>query len=738
MDLGRLGLDKSGIALRLLMIPRSSGRTGLWLGFVLTTMVLIVNGVVAALSVRTPERNNLEALRTRGMMERLERLLEHVVAAESGQRGYLLTGVPEYLGPYHQSVLSIDAELNALDSRVEAEEQARFQSLREAIAEKLGELDRTIELYKNPQTRKSALEVVMTDRGRRLMGEVRRMILDLHARQQDRLELMTASSAGNLRMAMIALGVSTAIAAVTIYLLAVHLRRYMRERDGHLADQARQLERWRVTLASVGDGVIVTDAEGRVTFMNQVAEQLCKVSAAGSLGGPLADVFRIVNEETLAPVENPVLKVLEHGGTVGLANHTLLIRPDQSAIPIHDSAAPILGLPREIQGVVLVFRDDTDRRRAERELTDLSLRKDEFLAMLAHELRNPLASIQSALEVLNAASAETSASARRVISQRVAHIKSLLNDLLDVSRITRGKIQLQKRTIDARVAIEAAVEASRHEFDSRGQRLATKLPTAPLWVLADPIRLEQILMNLLFNAAKYTPERGEIEIRADLENDEAVFRVRDNGVGVSAEMLPRLFQLFSQGERTLARSEGGLGVGLAIVKSLVERHGGSVAARSPGTGRGSEFEVRLPAALPEEIGAPDPAPIDAQPSRGSRILVVDDNRDLARSLALLLELQGHSVRSVYDGPECIEAVKREGAEVILLDIGLPTLNGYQVARILRNELKRDDLLIIAISGYGQDEDRLRSREAGINHHLIKPVDIDTISKIIASSVGAHS
>jgi PAS domain S-box-containing protein len=488
-------------------------------------------------------------------------------------------------------------------------------------------------------------------------------------------------------------------------------------------------------LISIGDAVIATDTRGRVTFMNPVASSLTGWAPEEAAGKPLAEVFSIVNESTRQSVEDPVVKVLRDGVIVGLANHTVLIARDGREWPVHDSAAPIRDAAGEIIGAVLVFRDDTERREYERRLLESARRKDEFLAMLGHELRNPLGAIKSAVSILETPEAEGHhAWGRDVLNHQVDHLSHLLDDLLDVARIARGRVVLRKEMIDVDAVIRHAVESVRHLFDERNHRLAIVVSPGMRRLEADPVRLEQVLVNLLNNAAKYTPTGGRIGLSARVEGDQVVIRVEDNGSGISRERLPTIFEPFAQGERTLARTEGGLGIGLTIVTSLVELHGGSVRASSPGPGLGSVFTMCLPvpeSPSPEVEMLPASRPPLAPPPRyATRILIIDDNRDLAHSLARLLKYMGYEVETAHDGPDGIEAALAYGPDVLLLDIGLPNLDGYEVARRLRRveNLKRS--LFIAISGYGHDEDRRRSWEAGIDHHLAKPVDIRTIAGLI--------
>ena len=376
------------------------------------------------------------------------------------------------------------------------------------------------------------------------------------------------------------------------------------------------------------------------------------------------------------------------------------------------------------------------RRRAE-DLTGADRRKDQFLAMLAHELRNPLAPIRNAVELMRQVETIDPAfqPSREMVERQVKHLARLVDDLLDVSRITQGSIRLRKEAVELGTVIERAIEATRPLIDSRAHDLKVQLPTDPIHLEADPTRLEQILANLLNNAAKYTMPGGQIRVTAAVEGGEAVVRVRDNGIGVPPDVLERVFEPFVQSEGSLARSEGGLGIGLTLVRSLVEMHGGSVEAHSPGLGQGSEFVVRLPARLPVEKSAPMPEPEVPFSSRGLRVLVVEDNVDAAESLSALLRLWGHEVRMVHDGLAAIDAAREQRPEVVLLDIGLPGLDGYQVAKRLREDSSMDGALLVAMTGYGQPEDRRRSREAGIHHHFVKPVE-PFVLRTLLSNLGA--
>jgi PAS domain S-box-containing protein len=793
-------------------------------------------------------------------------------------------------------------------------------------------------------------------------------------------------------------------------------------------EERRQREQLHVTLASIGDAVIVTDTEGVVTFLNPVAQALTGWASQDAAGRPLEEVFRIVNEETRRPVEGPVRRVLREGVVVGLANHTVLIARDGREFPIDDSGAPIRAEDGTVAGVVLVFRDVTEARRAvearlhlaaivessedaiisknldgtivswnkgaerlygyaagevvgkplsilvppdhpdelpallerlrrgERvehyetvrlrkdgsrvdvsltispvkdadgkvvgaskiardisaakrhegtlsflaeaskllaelvdvrstldkvawlsvphfadwcavdmlgpggalrrvvvahadpakvelardlqrrlppdpaaprgvwnvlrtgapelvadipdallaetsqdpellaalrelglrsymavplavrgrtlgvltfiaaesgrrfgpedlrlaedlaqragiavenaqlygELKEANRQKDEFLAMLSHELRNPLAPVRNALQVMKMPGADVE-QARQMAERQVQHMVRLVDDLLDVSRIMRGRIELRKEPVDLAAVIAQAVETAQPMLDASGQELILSAAPGPLWLDADAARLAQVVANLLHNAAKFSGRPGRVWLTVERQGDAAVVRVSDEGAGIRPDLLPRIFDLFVQGDRSLERTQGGLGIGLTVVRKLVEMHGGTVTASSDGPGKGSEFVVRLPGVR----AAPGPGAGENGHAAGRapalrRVLVVDDNVDAAESIGMLIRLWGHEVRVAYNGPQALKAAEEYRPEVVVLDIGLPGMSGYEVARQLRQRPQFEKALLVAVTGYGQDEDRRRSGEAGFDHHLTKPVDPDTLHALLAS------
>jgi PAS domain S-box-containing protein len=754
-----------------------------------------------------------------------------------------------------------------------------------------------------------------------------------------------------------------------------------------------QREVLRVTLRSIGDGVITTNLEGHVTYLNAVAEAITGWRQQDAVGEPLDTVFRIVNEDTRLPVENPATKALREGMVVGLANHTILLAKDGSEYPIGDSAAPIRNERDDVSGCVLIFRDVTAQRRHERErssqmlmswllasivessddaiisksldgviqswnaaaerlfgyaadqaigrhislvipddrlteedhilanlragrridhfeterrradgqrinvsltispvrdaaghivgaskivrdiserkraeadrqqfvtliesstdfigifdlhgaplfvnragldllgladiqearampvaslffpedqplivehflpsvlekghgeidvrfrhfktgearwmaykvltlpdangqpmafatvsqdvterrrleddlrrlaadLSEADRRKNEFLALLAHELRNPIAPISNAARALSLGASDSKEvrAASDMLERQVGQLARLVDDLLDISRITRGRIELRQERVELGPIVQHAVEAVKVTYASMNQELTVSLPPEPIFLDADPTRLAQIVGNLLNNACKFTDRGGRVSLTVERSDGSASIRVRDNGIGFKPEHLPRMFEMFAQVDTSLERSRDGLGIGLTLVKTLTEMHGGTVEAHSEGPGRGSEFIVRLPVMAGESEAPATSVEEPPQPPR-RRILVVDDNRDSAESLAMLLTIFGHDVNTAHDGLEAIEAAQRLRPEVVLLDIGLPQLNGYEVSRHIRNQPWGKDLTLVALTGWGQEEDRNRSREAGFDAHMIKPVDQDALLSLLSS------
>jgi CheY-like chemotaxis protein len=385
--------------------------------------------------------------------------------------------------------------------------------------------------------------------------------------------------------------------------------------------------------------------------------------------------------------------------------------------------------------LVGIIDDFTERKHAEEALREADRRKDEFLATLAHELRNPLAPICNAVELLRRANGNGTLmeQACSMMERQLAQMVRLIDDLLDISRITRGRLQLRKERVELAAVVRSAVEAARPFIDAQAHQLTVTLPPEAIYLDADPIRLAQVFSNLLNNAAKYTEKGGHIWLTAERQGSELVVSVRDTGIGIGPEHLPRLFEMFSQVAPALERSQGGLGIGLALVRGLVELHGGRVEARSAGLGKGSEFIVHLPMVVDM------PMPVTQEPVQGEkhragpkcRILVVDDNRDAADSMVMMLRMTGHETEIAYDGLEAVQAAAAFRPDIVLLDIGLPKMNGYEVARHIRSQPWGKGMALIALTGWGQEEDKRRALEAGFDHHLTKPVEAVALEKLLS-------
>ncbi|HEX5009314.1 MAG TPA: ATP-binding protein, partial [Planctomycetota bacterium] len=504
------------------------------------------------------------------------------------------------------------------------------------------------------------------------------------------------------------------------------------------------------TLESIGDGVVVTDAAGRVTFLNAEAERLTGWRNAEAQGRPLAEVFRIVDEPTRQAAASPAEQVLREGLVVGLANHTLLLARDGREIPIDDSAAPIRDGQGGVVGAVLVFRDVTARRQSERalqqveeqlrrrveDLAEASRRKSEFMATLAHELRNPLAPIRNSITLLQLKGPPDSelTATRDVIDRQVQHMSRLLDDLLDVNRLGRHRLQLRKERVTLESVVKAALETARPQIEAGRHQLLVHLPAEKVLLDADPMRLAQVFSNLLGNSAKYTEPGGRIQLSAAREGSEVLVSVRDSGIGIAPEALGSLFEMFMQVPGAMGRAQGGAGIGLALARGLVELHGGTITAHSDGPGQGSLFTVRLPvaagAAPPDRT--PGRAPARMRPSLPARrILIADDVHDNADTLAMMLRALGHEVHVTYDGEAAVAAAERLRPEVALLDIGMPRLNGYDACRQIRQQPWGREIVLVAQTGWGQEEDRRKSDEAGFDRHLVKPVDSAALLAVLA-------
>jgi len=501
--------------------------------------------------------------------------------------------------------------------------------------------------------------------------------------------------------------------------------------------ERKQAEKSRARLAAIvessEDAIIGINLDGSINFWNAGAERLSGYAAAEIIGKPIT----LIIPPDRRPEEHLIMDRVRHGEPTHY--ETVRVAKDGRRINISLSVSPVRDDSGHIVGASKVARDITERVQAEDALKEADRRKDEFLATLAHELRNPLAPLSNALHILQSPGADEAqrTEARGIMARQVQQMVRLVDDLLDVSRISHGKIDLHKQRITLADAIKNALETAKPLVEENRHQLSVSLPDATLWLDADLTRLSQLFANLLNNAAKYTPPGGQLRLEATAEENNVVVRVCDTGIGIPASMLPHVFDMFTQADTSIERAHGGLGIGLTLVRTLAEMHGGSVDAFSKGTGQGSEFVVRLPLAQGSPAVAPPPARLphagtaDGE-QRRFRILVTDDSRMSAKTLGYMLEIMGHDVRLAYDGANALDIARSFLPEVIFLDIGLPGMSGYEICRQLRVDPVLAHSVIIAQTGWSQEEHRKRSKESGFDYHLVKPVDLQMLEELLLS------
>jgi len=508
----------------------------------------------------------------------------------------------------------------------------------------------------------------------------------------------------------------------------------LRKRTEQLAEAEARI---RSVMNNVINGIVTIDERGVVESFNSAAERLFGYQTKEVVG---QNVKMLMGEPYHSEHDGYLANYLRTGQAkvIGIGREVEARRKDGSAFLMDLGISEfLLGERRYFTAVV---RDITERKRLEEELRQLAAdlseadrRKDEFLATLAHELRNPLAPIRNGLQLIKLAGGQEAIveQARSMMERQLMQMVRLVDDLMDVSRISRGKLELRKERVPLAAVLNSALETSRPLIEKMGHELTVTLPKQPLIVEADLTRLAQVFLNLLNNAAKYGDRGGHIQLNVERQGSDVVVMVKDNGIGIAADQLPRIFEMFTQVDRSLEKSQGGLGIGLTLVKRLVEMHGGRVEARSEGPGKGSEFIVRLPvvveASIPQASGVEDEP---AAPKSSLRILIVDDNRDGADSLAMMLRIMGNYTRTAYDGQEGADLAGEFLPDVMLLDIGLPKLNGYEVCRYIREQSWGKSVVLIAVTGWGQDDDRRRSHEAGFDSHMVKPVDPQALMKTL--------
>jgi PAS domain S-box-containing protein len=495
----------------------------------------------------------------------------------------------------------------------------------------------------------------------------------------------------------------------------------------------RSEERFRVLVDGVRDyAVFLLDSSGNVVSWNRGAEILKGYSAPEIIGSHFSVFY--TPESILQGKPEWELKTAAQYGRI--EDEGWRVRKDGTRFWANVVITSLRDEDGKLLGFAKVTRDMTERRNLEA-LLEVDRQKDQFLAILAHELRNPLAPIRSALQIMlePEVTAEASSRARDIAERQLMNMTRLLDDLLDVSRIREGRIDLRREIVGISAIVRVAIETSQPLISERGQDLTVELPPEEIWVDGDPVRLSQALTNLLNNAAKYTGRGGRIWVTASRSDGYALVRVRDSGIGIDALMLPHVFDLFVQAQPHSATSTAGMGIGLTLAKRLVELHGGRIEALSAGAGLGSEFAIRLPAVEAGRAAAAKNAdqgsPVSRKTAPPLHVLVVDDNRDAADGLALLLDLHGHETRVAYEAEGALEAAKAFRPDVAILDIGMPVMDGYELARRLKKTPEAEKTVLVAMTGWGQEEDVRKSREAGFDHHLVKPSEPAVLEKLLA-------
>jgi len=483
-------------------------------------------------------------------------------------------------------------------------------------------------------------------------------------------------------------------------------------------------------------GIVIFNSDGTVRTMNPAALSLHGFETVADMRRSI----RAYGEEFVATypdgrpmpwADRPVSRSLRGESVRNFELHATNRRTGAQWVAIYNST-PVYDVNSALDSVVVTIQDITERKQTELTLLDADRRKDEFIATLAHELRNPLAPMLNAIQLLQLDGEVdvTRQRAKDIIERQVHQMARLIDDLLDISRITLGKLALRREPVELSAVVDEAIELARPHITGAEHCLKLAQPSQPVWLSGDATRLAQVLSNLLINAAKYTPPHGHIALAVEVDGQEAVISVRDSGIGIAPESLPEIFEKFAQVRSTQDRANGGLGIGLALSKGLVHMHGGTISASSAGVGAGAEFLIRLPITVAPAPTHEVPNTATSVPVGGLKVLVADDNEDAVETAAMVLSLNGNDVQLASDGLEAVQAADRYRPDVVLLDLGMPKLNGFEACRRIRSEPWGKDMLVVAVTGWGQEEDRRRTAEAGFDAHFTKPVDFASVMALI--------
>lgn len=728
------------------------------LGVAFILIVLFVNAFLSYEATRTLIDNDQRVRHTYQVINELEVLLSSLKDAETGERGYIITGKDEYLQPYEKARVEIDGHVRTLQSLTSdnPEQQSRIPALQRKVNDRIEILKEGIDLTRAGDSRR-AHEVIASGAGKRMMDDLRLFISAMEADEEALLNKRTDESRGSQKKAILTFVVANLVACSVLLLTAGLIIGGVNARKQVEDDLRRQRQLLQVTLSSIADAVIACDTKGCVTFLNPVAESLTGWTQSEAEGQSLTRVFDVVNERTRQAVENPALRAMREGTIVGLANHTVLRTKSGTEVPIDDSASPIKTVDGILMGAVLVFRDITDRRRSEdmvsranqeqlRLLADAekararaeaaSRAKDEFLAMLSHELRTPLTAVFGWVQLLQSREVDeaTRTKAMQVIDRNIRVQTQLIDDLLSISRIISGKLHISRALTDPRQVVTKAIDTARPSAAAKDITLQYESDPHPPAILADEARVQQIVWNLLSNAVKFTPKGGKISVYLRTVPGDLEIVVMDNGEGIAPEFLPQVFNRFSQADGSTTRVHGGLGLGLALVRQLVELHGGTVKAESAGIGKGSTFTVRLP--LPAFAGSAPSEEEAANPEigailRGVRVLLAEDDPDTQDMIGQALRDAGASVIPVKSGEEALRQVAKDPPDVLISDIGMPDMDGYRLLSLIQAQVSRIPPAI-ALTAYATEADKQLALAAGFQSHVVKPVELRSLVSAVAA------
>ncbi|MGI9114296.1 MAG: ATP-binding protein [Chthoniobacterales bacterium] len=704
--------------------------------YAITAAVVVSSTAVTYLAGNRVNHLHRNEQQRRGAVTALDDLLITLQDAETGQRGYIITGDESYLEPFS----SAESRLQADTAHVRQMSglgitPADVAQLNDLAHEKMAELRHSIDLRRQSGL-EAAMPLILTGRGKQSMNRIREVIGRLKDEQERTLanEVQQSDDATRIRTGIF---FTSGLLNLAVLLWGFdRIRRALRERDAAVIERQKQTDLLATTLASIGDCVIVTNADGAIAFMNGVAESLTGWPLQEARHRPVAEIFRIINEQTRHPVEDPVKKVIRDGVVVGLANHTLLVRKDGSEIPIDDSGAPIRTRDGRLEGVVLVFRDFSQYKEAQRELNDAkeaaeaaNQAKDKFLAMLSHELRTPLTPVLATLNVWELTD-DVPAKLREDVQMLRRNIEleaRIIDDLLDLTRIARGVLSISPEVLDVHELLQMLLDITRSEAEAKRLNLSLQLEAERHFVNTDAGRLQQVLWNILRNAINYSDPRGRITIRTANDGPRVVISVTDSGIGMSGETLDKLFQPFEQADRNRSVRYGGLGLGMAISRALMELMGGTLSAESEGVGRGSTFTVTLEF-VDESTALAAPTRLTPHLSQPVDILLVEDHLDTAVALARVLRVRGNEVQIAPSVAAALDLMAQHRFGLLLCDVGLPDGSGYDLLAQVR---QTNNVPAIALTGFGMSSDIDRAMEAGFDAHLTKPVDFQRLEATMA-------